>query len=257
MTTAASPAMAVSPARATAGDELQQLMSDVFHDLSQPLSTLTCLLEVNLLLSRPAKQVRHDLKIALHQVHFIVRLFRELRELADAGRVSEDQQRLPLTDCLREVVADVLPVAKLAKVKLSLTCKSETAAPGCMVNFQASRMRQALVHLLESALGSAATGAEVTITTSEDAEAARLTVAVSPLAILPVATLQADESGPKNGTSASAVGSAERKQRELKRRLGLAIARRIFEAAGATLLTQDSEERLWIEVRVPLASHEN
>ncbi len=256
MTTAASPAMAASPARATAGDELQQLMSDVFHDLSQPLSTLTCLLEVNLLLSRPVKQVRHDLKIALHQVHFIVRLFRDLRELVDAGSVSEDQRRLPLTDCLREVVADVLPVAQLAKVKL-LICNSETAASGCMVNFRASRLRQALFHLLESALGSAATGAEVTMTTSEDSEAARLTVAVSPLAILPVATLEAGESGPKNGTSASAVGSAERKQRELKRRLGLAIARRIFEAAGATFLTQNSEERLWIEVRVPLASHEN
>jgi signal transduction histidine kinase len=247
MTTAASPAMAESPARATAGDELQQLMSDVFHDLSQPLSTLTCLLEVNLLLSRPAKKVRHDLKIALHQVHFIVRLFRDLRELVDAGNVSEDQQRLPLNDCLRQVIADVLPMAELAKVKVSLMCESETAASGCMVNFLASRLRQALFHLLEFALGSAATGAEVTITTSEDGEAARLTVAVSPLAILPVATLDA----------ASEVGSAERKQRELKRRLGLAIARCIFEAAGATLLTQNSEERLWIEVRVPLASHEN
>jgi signal transduction histidine kinase len=208
---------------------------------------------VNLLLSRPAKQVRHDLKIALHQVHFIVRLFRDLRELVDAGSISEDPQRLPLTDCLREVVADLLPVAELAKVKLSLTCKSETPASGCMVNFRASRLRQALFHLLESALGSAVAGAEVTMTTSEDGEAARLTIAVSALANLPVATLEADESRSKNRTS----GSAERKQRELKGRLGLAIARRIFEAAGATLLTQDSEERLWIEVRVPLASHEN
>jgi len=256
MTTATSPAIAASPARATAGDELPQLMSDVFHDLSQPLSTLTCLLEVNLLLSRPAKQVRHDLKIALNQVHFIVRLFRDLRELVDAGNVSEDRRRLALTDCLREAVADVLPMAKLAKVTL-LVCESETPASGCMVNFQASRLRQALLHLLEFALGSAATGAQVTITASEDGEAARLTVAVSPLAILPVATLEAGESGPKNGTSASGVGSAEQKQRELKRRLSLAIARRIFEAAGATLHARNSEERSWIEVRVPLASHEN
>ena len=97
---ATSPAVDAAPGRTTAEEEYQQLMSDLLHDLSQPLSTLTCLLEVNLLLSRPLKQVRHDLKIALQQVHGIVRLFRGLRELVDAGALQQDQERVSLTACL-------------------------------------------------------------------------------------------------------------------------------------------------------------
>ena len=84
---ATSPAVSpdLPPERTTGEGQYRQLMSDLLHDLSQPLSTLTCLLEVNLLLSRRLKDVRHDLKIALRQVHWIVRLFRGLRELVDAG----------------------------------------------------------------------------------------------------------------------------------------------------------------------------
>src|SRR5580704_6329221 len=114
MTAASTPVADPVPGdRSTKADgEYQQLMSDLLHDLSQPLSTLTCLLEVNLLLSRPLKQVRHDLKIALKQLHWIVRLFRGLRELIDAGDSCQERERLQLTDCLREAVADVLPMAK-------------------------------------------------------------------------------------------------------------------------------------------------
>jgi signal transduction histidine kinase len=216
-----------------ADGEYQQLMSDLFHDLSQPLSTLTCLLEVNLLLSRPAKRSRHDLKIALQQVHSIVRIVRDLREFADAGNAQQDQQPLPLAACLRDAVADLLPVAESAKVKLSLSSGSE-----CLVNFQASRLRQAVFHLLEFALGSAAAGAEVKITASQDDEAARVVVAVSRVTISPVVR---------------SAESAEWKQRALKRRLGLAIARRIFEIANGCLRAEGGREQFWIEVCLPLA----
>jgi K+-sensing histidine kinase KdpD len=243
-----------NPGSATVDAEYQQLMSDVFHDLSQPLSTLTCLVEVNLLLSRPAKQLRHDLKIALKQVHSIVRLIRALRELVDAGNAHQDQQVLPLAGCLREVVADLLPVAELANVKLSLLCRSGTSSSDCLVNFQASRLRQALFHLLEFALGSAAAGAEVKITAGDEDEAARLTVAISAVTISTIVISEAGGSGPKARAAGGTAESAERKQRELKRRLGLAIARRIFESAAGSLHTEDSGERLWLEVRLPLVS---
>jgi signal transduction histidine kinase len=236
---------AISPARnlpakvgvnaggSTADGEYQQLMSDLFHDLSQPLSTLTCLLEVNLLLSRPAKRLRHDLKIALKQLHSIVRIVRDLRELADAGNVQQDQQLLPLAGCVRDVVADLLPVAESAKVKLSFISGSD-----CLVNFQASRLRQGVFHLLEFTLSSAATGTEITITASEDDEAVRLVVAVSGIAVSPVVR---------------PAESAEWKHRDVKRRLGLAIARRIFEIADGSLRTERGAEQLWLEVRLPSA----
>jgi len=242
---AASPARksVVSPvltsANSTVNGEYQQLMTDMFHDLSQPLSTLTCLVEVNLLLSRPLKQLRRDLKIALQQVRSIVQLFRNLRELWEAGNVQQDQQVFSLTGCLREVLADLLPVAKSTHVKVTLTSGSD-----CLVNFQASRLRQALFHLLESALGASPASAKVKITAGEENDGVRVTVEVSLVG----------GAGSKAQDSGSTAESAERKQREFKRRLGLAIARRIFETADGSLHAEGSGERLWLEVRLPLVS---
>jgi len=216
------------------GGEYQQLMSELLHDLSQPLSTLTCLLEVNLLLSRPLKQVRHDLKIALQQLHGIVRLFRRLRELVDAGALQQDQERVSLTSCLTGIVADLSPLAGAARVKLSAGSSSD-----CLVNFQASRLRQALTHLLEFALSSPAR-AQITITTATG----RLTIAVR--ATVP----RSVESAPEN----RADGSTAESQREWNRNRGLAIARRIFEAGGASFETGDDEECcLRLEVGFPVA----
>lgn len=225
--------------RAVADPEYQQLTSDIFHDLSQPLTTLVCLLEVNLLLSRPAKQVRHDLQIALKQANSIVRFDRALRELWESGNTPEHEQVLSLTACLREVVADLLPVAESANVKLSLTSSRDS-----LVNFHAGRLRQAVFYLLEFALGSAAVGAEVKVAASEEEESVRITVAIS----------EAVSFASKARTVENNADSAEQKQREWKRRMGPAIARRIIESGDGTLQTESSGKRLWLEVRLPSAS---
>jgi light-regulated signal transduction histidine kinase (bacteriophytochrome) len=230
---------------ATANCEYQELMSEMFHDLSQPLSTLSCLVEINLLLSRTAKQWRQDLKIALKQVHAIVWLIRALRELwqAGTGQQDEDRQVLPLDGCLRDVVADLLPIAELAKVRLSLISSSE-----CQVNFQTSRLRQGFFHLLSFAVDSSASGADVKITLREEDEA-RVTVAISRV-IFP-------EIGPPGSIPPAAGGamkSVDGKQRDLKRRVGLAIARRIFEGVGGVLQTEEGGERLRIDVLLPVKS---
>jgi signal transduction histidine kinase len=228
---------ALAPTRTNADGEYQQLMSDLLHDLSQPLSTLTCLLEVNLLLSRPLKQIRHDLKIALQQVHWIVRLFRGLRELTEAAGSHSVGERVGLTDCLREVVADKPPTAGPG-VKLSVSSSSD-----CVVNCEAGRLRQGLVHLLEFAVSSAVAGAEVSIATAEDSEGVRLTIAVSAAAVLPAEPAPDDR-------AAGSVEAQERRQRELKRRLDFAIARRIFEVVGGSLRSENDGEGVSLEVRL-------
>jgi hypothetical protein len=241
MTTAtASPSMspAVKPGSVTGDSDYQQLMSELFHDLSQPLSTLTCLLEVNLLLSRSLKQLRHDLKVALQQAHTIVRLFRNLRELWEAGEAQQDHQVFSLAGCLREVAADLLPVAEPAKARLFLASGSD-----CLVNMQAGRLRQALSHVLEFALASAA-GSEIEITASEDNQAVRATVTIWSI----------DERRLKASAAASIAESAERRQHELKRRIGIAVARRIFEGANGGLRIEADGKGLRMDVFLPLAS---
>ena len=218
-----------------------QVMSDIFHDLSQPLSTLTCLLEINLLLSRTVKQWRHDLKIALKQIHSIVSYIRALRELWEAGNQQQDQQVLSLVAGLREAVADLLPVAESARVTLFLTTSSD-----CLVKFQASRLRQALVHLLEFSLESSAPDAEVKITADEKDATGRIRIVLSAVALSEI-----NESGPTPEAGAKSPQS-ERKGREMKRRVALAVAGRIFESAGGSLQTERGGEGLWLEMRLPL-----
>ena len=224
--------------------EYQQLGSDIFHELSQPLSTLVCLLEVNLLISRSAKQMRHDLQIALKQARSIVQFDNALRELWSAGNAQQDQQPLSLGGCLREVVADLLPVAQSNQVEVVLTSDSDG-----LVNFQASRLRQGLFHLLEFALASCAVGGQIQIkiTAGEDEESVRVTVAISATVVPEV-----EESDAKAQARSGTAESAPSKQRELKRRLGLVIARRIFETGDGSLHAQASGERMRLEVSLPL-----
>ncbi len=253
MSTAASPALRATPGpgRETAEAEYQQLMHDIFHELSQPLSTLTCLLEVNLLVSRPAKSTRHDLQIALKQIHWVVRLFRSLRELVEAGELPQDRQVLNLADCLREVVADFLPVAAKRNVKVALFCEANVSSGKGLVSFQASRLRQGLLHLLEFALEGCPGGTEIQITAGAAGDVARVGLVIPTVSAPEVAVAKV---GSHWTNMASADGPVNGKQRELKRRLALAIARRSFEGADGSLQVQHGANALCLEVRLPLVS---
>ena len=230
---------------AIAGCGYQQLGSDIFHDLSQPLSTLVCLLEVNLLLSRPAKQLRHDLQIALQQANSIVRFERALRELWEAGSEHQDQETLSLAACLREVVADLLPMAESAKVELVLASRSD-----CVVKVQASRLRQALAHVIEFALASSGPGAEVKITADERDDTAQVAVVVS------AGTLSECGAPGAKAVTGEKVPPSDGKQRKWKGRLRLAIARRILEMAGGSLLAENGADGLRLELRLPSTGDE-
>ncbi len=250
---AASPALnpAVSPGGEKVEGEYQQLMHDIFHELSQPLSTLTCLLEVNLLVSRPAKRTRHDLQIALKQTQSVMRLFRGLRELVEAGDPKQDQQVLNLADCLHEVIADIVPVAEKQNVKLALLGEAAISSDKCLVSFQASRLRQGLLRALEFTLEGCPGGMEIQITSAADGDVARVIVAVPTVQPPKVVVAKADAHGNR---VASVDDSMNVKQRELKRRLALAVARRIFEGADGSLRVQNSTNALCLEVRLPLVS---
>jgi len=187
--------------------------------------------------------LRHDLQIALQQANSIVRFERALRELWEAGNAHQDRQVLSLAVCLREVVAELLPAAESARVKLFFASSSD-----CLVNFQASRLRQALVHLLEFAMESSASGAEVKITADEKDANARVAIALSA-----VTRAERGVSGVK-ARAGDKTPQSDGKRRELKRRLGLAVAWRIFESAGGILQSEDDGERLRIDVLLPLAS---
>ena len=71
----------------TAGKKEQRL-ADLFHELSQPITTLCCGLEISLRQARGTR-LRHDLGIALEQAHVVMKLTRAIRE-----RVEQDLESL-------------------------------------------------------------------------------------------------------------------------------------------------------------------
>ena len=231
--------MATAAHTTVSGSEHQQLLSDLFHALNQPLTTLRCSLELALLQPRTVEQYRDNTQVALEQAERISRIAVGIRELLAADDPGDHRRVLALDSCLKEAVGDLLPVAESAEVRLSLNGDCP-----CFVLFEAERLRRAIFHLLEFVLGCTGAGAVVNIEVKKNnGEAA-----------LALATTGGERFCHESRNEDPAGDSSQAKEQELERRLWLAIASRIFQAAGGALHAQDNGERLCLQVRLPLAA---
>jgi C4-dicarboxylate-specific signal transduction histidine kinase len=212
---------------ATPGGESRQLLSDLFHQLSQPLTTLCCSLALALLQTPAPEQCDEIVRQALGQAEKVSALATAMRELFDAGQAGEDGEILELRRAVEDTVGDLLPVAESAGVRI---CYSPCSA--CPVWFDAARLRQGLFHLLGFAVSSGGPGAVVKIELEDRGEEALLGLTLS-------------------GGETSAGQSTASSDQELSRRLGLGIARAIFEAAGGSVTVEHSAECRSVEVRLP------
>jgi signal transduction histidine kinase len=212
---------------ATAEDEFRQLVSDLFHQLSQPLTTLCCSLELALLQTPTADQYDEIVSQALIQTERASATATAIRELFDAGRVPGGGEILELRRAVEEAIADLLPVAESSGVDLRYL-----SGPPCRLWFDASRLRQGLFHLFGFVIGSGGAADVVKIALAE--RSAEVTVVL-------------ELSG--NGVRASP--DETNSDLELLRRLGLGIARAIFEAAGGSVTVEPGAECKSVEVRLP------
>jgi signal transduction histidine kinase len=211
---------------AAAEGESRQLVSDLFHQLSQPLTTLCCSLELALLQTPTAQQYGEIVSQALVQAEKVSALATAMRELFDAGQAGEGGEALELRRAVEDTVGDLLPVAESAGVQVCCV-----PGPPCPVSFDAPRLRQALFHLIGFAIGSGGACAAVRIELAERGAAAMLALTVSRAGIY-------DRPAPANS------------DQELLRRLGLEIARAIFVAAAGSVTVERRTECLSIEVRL-------
>ena len=203
--------------------ESQQLVSDLFHRLSQPLTTLRCALELALLQTPTLEQYGQIVSQALGQAEKASALATAIRELFDAGQPGGSGDRLELRRVVEETIADLLPVAESAGVQVGYV-----PGPACPVWFDAPRLRQGLFHLIGFAIGSGGAGAAVRIELAERPAEAMLTLKVS-------------------GGSGYHTADSDL---ELSKRLGLGIARAIFEAAGGSFQMERSPASLAVEVGI-------
>jgi signal transduction histidine kinase len=210
---------------AAAVSESQELVSDLFHQLSQPLTTLSCALELALLQTPNLEQYGEIVSQALGQAEKASSLATAIRELFDAGQPGGSGDLLELPRAVGEAIADLLPVAESAGVQVRFV-----PGPACPVWFDAPRLRQGLFHLVGFAIGSGGAGAAVRIELVKREAEAMLTLTVS-----------------GGGAGADHVADSDL---ELSRRLGLGIARAIFEAAGGSFHVARSAECPSVEVGI-------
>ena len=75
----------------------EHTLTDLFHELSQPVTTLCCSLEISLKHARGTR-LRHDLGIALEQAQAVMQLTRAIRErVAEQYRDSAESKVRPIT----------------------------------------------------------------------------------------------------------------------------------------------------------------
>ncbi len=204
--------------------ESRQLISDLFHQLSQPLATLCCSLELALLQTPSAEQYSEVVGHALGQAEKVSALTTGIRELIEAGQAGHGGEVLELRRAVEDAVAGLWPVAESAGVQVACT-----PGPACRLCFDARRLRQGLFHLMGFVIGSGGSRVQIELAEREAEVALKLTVS---------------RVGIPDG-----LPSANSDQ-ELLRRLGLGIARAIFEAAGGTFTVESGVEDLSVQVRI-------
>lgn len=215
----------------------RDLMADCFHALSQPLTSLRCAMEVALLEEKSADHYREVLGDSLALVERVAGLLGGIRNLWDSGEVSAPAGAVSLANCLEEIAADLLPVAEMAGKTVMV------AVVPCQVHFDLQRLRQALLCLLECALGFCCPGSAITAQTGIRDGEARLRVSVAPTDVA--------------GDKGNAPTDTQHKDLLLHRRLALAISRTIFEAGGGKFFMQQRNGGWRVEVRLPLALPED
>ncbi|HVO79397.1 MAG TPA: hypothetical protein VMT28_01625 [Terriglobales bacterium] len=218
-----------------ASRERRELLSELFHALNQPLTTLRCALELGLQQPHREQSCSHTMEAALLQAESVARLTAGIRELLEADDPGDDLQAVPLDRVLREALLDWSPAADAAEI----TLLARDLLP-CRVRFEPQRLRQALFRLLEYVLHVAPAGATVKFDLRTHERAALLSIATAPK----------DVSRVRDAVSADPV---EAHGERVQRRLALAIARSALQAAGGSLVVNNSEEQCALEIRLVLA----
>ncbi len=207
-------------------NELRHLVSDLFHQLSQPLTTLCCSLELALLQTPTAQEYGEIVLNALVQAERVSALAIAMRELLEASEAGDDGEMLELRAAVAETIGDLLLVADAAGVEI---CYRPQSAG--LVWFDAPRLRRGLFHLLGFVIGSTLPGAVLKIELAEHETSVNLALMASREGVC-------DPPPPTD------------REQELLRKLGLGIACAIFTAAGGSFCMQRDAECLNVEVRL-------
>jgi len=214
--------MAVSEADERAIERQRSFVSEVFHNLSQPLTALHCSLELSLFRDQTADELRAGIATALENAACLRQRLLLLRELNQAGDPGDLSLPTDLNELLRDLREELLPLFESAGQQFELHLE----AGELQVCGNRTKLMRALFYFLEYLFRYSAPGARLELR-ARAAEERQAEISIATCSCLPV--------GP----------SAENES--YQRSCEIEIARCSFEAAGGEfgLLASGSGPSVW------------
>ncbi len=190
-------------------DVPNDVLGELLHSLSQPLTSLRCSLELSLdlALEEGAEQRQERVAAALEQTGKVIGMIQLMREYLDAEQPGPGVRSTPLAPAMRSVIEELSSIAAVRNVRLLLVGTS--TAKLCAAE---SQLRLALQYLVAPMVEAQPVGGSVMLSLGEDT----------------AGTLLRGE-GEREFYNSSGTTSTLRRMR-------LAIARRVLETAGASLV---------------------
>jgi len=191
----------------------QDVLGELLHSLSQPLTGLRCSLE--LAIDENAAQSHETVAAALEQTERVMGVVRLMQEFLDVDPIEANVQPIPIAPVVRRVLENLSGLAEARQVRLHIkgTCRAA-------VSISQSRLLLALQYLIGAVIEAQPLNSAIRFMLQDRGPASLLTVYP-----LPALRRKADgEMQPKSDPVVATMG-----------RVRMAIARRVFESAGATL----------------------
>jgi hypothetical protein len=236
----------------------QDVLGDLLHSLSQPLTSLQCSLEISLVhsfehpLERSIEEVTEEqqknVSCALQQTEKVIGMVQLMREYLDAEHPQRLVPPVALAPTLTSVVEELSSIAAVREVGLQLAGTSRT-----MLRIPPEMLRRALQYLIMATIEAQLAGSKIMLSLLED-----------PVATVLVAGCEAEKCGAeecrtddcddlktgKNLLSDRDRGRLTSSTVSTLTKVRLAIAARILKSGGASLELRDAG-RAGFVLRIP------
>lgn len=207
--------------------ENQEILGELLHSVSQPLTTLCCSLELSI--GKASGQQQEAVSAALEQAERVINQVRLLREYLDAELLVPSARPIRFAGVVMAVVEELSFVAAANQIELKLEGTSEA-----LVAIAEPRLRLALQYLFSLLMEGLPPKAKVILHFEEGRSESLLRSEVIAF-------------GPQLRTGFSSQHSQER-DLSTCRKVKLAIASRVLESGGASLELDSDASRLIVRI---------